>query len=332
MQCFRCSRPGFLKFSALFTLFAVLLVLGGHYGRFFEPTLEQQLKAGTISDRANAYVFYATEDDYACSVLVNIDILRNSHETKHRIIVLVSNGVSSKYRSAFRALNAEVIREKPMQLHPESNGHYRDCLLKLAAFRMHEIDPTLRRVLVLDSDQLILKDLDHLFDLPSANLYAPTAYWLDDSYLSSTLMLIQPTAELWEEMQEAIRNLTPNQYDMDIVNDVLGEEAARLPDSYIILNNHWEDWTLPPWFTPSATATADSASANPSQAASIQDLDDLSHQAHVIHFTAAGKPWSRDLWTVGELKPYAHEVLLLQWQEWRIRALQLCPAGVIDHL
>ncbi|KAH7121646.1 nucleotide-diphospho-sugar transferase [Dactylonectria macrodidyma] len=281
----------------------------------------------------NAYVFYAAQDAYACSVLVNIYLLKTAYQTKHRIVVLLSKDVSAKYRYYIKSLGAEVIREDPMPLHPESSDYYRGCLLKLAAFRMHEIDPTIRRILVLDSDQLILKDLDHLFDLPPTDFAAPRAYWLDKAFLSSTLMLIQPTPKLWSQIQQTVATLPPYQYDMDIVNSLFGDMAARLPSSYVVLNNHWEDWTLPSWFSSAGIAsTTTSAPSAPSQTASDKDLQDLLSQSYVLHFTAVGKPWMHDAWAVSELKPYAHPLLHRQWEEWRLIAMDVCPKGLIDHL
>lgn len=276
-----------------------------------------------------AFVFYATQDTYACSALVNIHLLKDVHKTNHRIVVLVSKDVSSKYRSAFKTLGAEVHKEKPLPLHESSSDYYRGCLLKLAAFGMREIVPSLQRVVVLDSDQLILKSLDHLFELPPADLYAPVAYWLDDSFLSSTLMVIQPSEGLWGEIRQTVATLPPQQYDMDIVNSLFGQRAKKLPDSYVVLNTHWEEWNLPAWFQPGEPRDSEPDSG---RNASRRDLDRLYVQSHVAHFTAGGKPWSRNMYVVGEFKGHAHPAYLVMWEKWRIGALNFCPPGVVDNL
>lgn len=223
-----------------------------------------------------------------------------------------------------------------MRLHPEANKNFKNSLLKLEAFRLPEIDSSLKRLLVVEGDQLVLKDLDHLFDLPPADIYAPRAYWLREESFSSTIMLIQPTPEMWHDIEEMVPNLQPNQLEMDVVNDIFSEKAAPIPESYVVLNSHWSEWTLPSWFTPSASVTtSDTAGpmSTPSAKPSNEELDELSLQAHVVHFSAEiGKPWDYDVWQVGELEFNAHPVLLLQWEEWRVRALALCPAGVIDHV
>ncbi|KAH6867684.1 nucleotide-diphospho-sugar transferase, partial [Thelonectria olida] len=319
------------KFLGLLACLTLFLILIREYGSFPQSTMEARPEAPSTTGSANAYVFYAAQDAYACSVLVNIHLLKTIHHSDHRIVVLVSEDVSSEYCSSFKSLGAEVVEEKPMPLHPDSIEYYRGCLLKLGAFRMHQIDPSLRRVLVLDADQLILKSLDHLFDLPPADLYAPRAYWIDNSCLSSTLMLIQPAPKLWSQIQQTVATLPPHHYDMDIVNALFGDLASRLPGSYIVLNSHWEDRNLPSWFAPRVIAS-NSASPVRSQPASDQNLEDLYIQAYVIHFTAVGKPWTYDIWSVNESRPHAHQLLLRQWERWRILALAVCPTGVIDHV
>ncbi|KAK7423690.1 hypothetical protein QQX98_000880 [Neonectria punicea] len=313
----------------LLGIFACLVLLLLSFRKYGPTQSRPQAPTATITD--SAYVFYATQDNYACSVLVNAHLLKTVHHSAHRIVALLSKDVSSKYHSSLKALGVEVVKEQPMPLNSNSSDYYRGCLLKLAAFRMHEIAPSLRRVLVLDADQLILRSLDHLFGLPPADLYAPRAYWIDESFLSSTLMLIQPTAKLWTEIQQTVATLPPHQYDMDIVNALFGDDATRLPGSYVALNNHWEDWSLPSWFESKAIA-APSPSPGPSQPASEKDLEDLYIQTYVVHFTAMGKPWKYDVWSVNELKPNAHYIMLRQWQEWRATAMTVCPSGFIDNV
>lgn len=335
MSLLRIPRTGpVLKTLAVVSVLALLLLFLTKEKAF---SLQKALELGSISSTKHAYVFYATLDEYACSVLVNIQLLRLVHHSKLRIIVLVSDGVSHEYHTKFKSLDAEVVVEKPLALHPESVEYYRDCLLKLAAYRMHEMELSapVQRVLVLDSDQLILKNLDHLFDLPSADVYAPRAYWIEKEdkkpFLSSTLMLIQPNPELWKQIQDTVATLPAHQYDMDIVNSLFGDQALLLPDSYVVLNSHWEDHKVPLWFTPENGEPAGNVTeGDTSRPASNEELNALYDQSHVIHFTAVGKPWSMDLWTVNELKPGAHPVLLIQWEEWRVRANLLCAKGLVD--
>jgi hypothetical protein len=115
---------------------------------------------------------------------------------------------------------------------------------------MHHIDPTLKRVIVLDSDQLILKPLDVLFhtDGLDVDLAAPRAYWIAKEMFSTAFMVITLSDRSWRKVQTALENIRLEQYDMDIANEVFGDEALMLPGQFVALNSHWEDWNLPRWF------------------------------------------------------------------------------------
>lgn len=196
-----------------------------------------------------AYVFYATLDEYACSVLVNIERLQNDLHTKHRIFVLASESVSEHYIKAFEQRNVVVSIETPPPLAEGGAYYYQDCLLKLYAFKMHHIDPTLKKVIALDSDQLVMKNLDHLFESSvEVDLAAPRAYWIGKDAISSTFMLISLSDRLWKTVNNAIKSVDYDVYDMDLVNSLLSDTVMMLPGSYVTPNSHWEDWNLPTWF------------------------------------------------------------------------------------
>ncbi|KAG9896744.1 nucleotide-diphospho-sugar transferase, partial [Aureobasidium melanogenum] len=198
-----------------------------------------------------AYVFYATQDVYACSVLVNIHQLRTIHKTPHRIFVLITSEVSPFYFSAFEDSGATISLQTPPSLanNTEGAGYYKDCLLKLYAFKMQELDPSLQKVVVLDSDQLILRNLDHLFTTGvEVDVAAPRAYWISKEAFSTAMMVIGLSAGLWRKVETALRSVRINQYDMDVANEMFGDTVLMLPGSYVALNSHWEDWNLPSWF------------------------------------------------------------------------------------
>ncbi|KYK57620.1 hypothetical protein DCS_04632 [Drechmeria coniospora] len=277
-----------------------------------------------------AYVFYATANAYACSAVINIHRLRHRFNTRHRIVVLVSEDVSPEYLDLFAGLNATVLHQTPPQLPDGGSYYYKDCLLKLVAFKMHLLDPTVQRLLVLDSDQLIVRNIDFMLDRRlTDDVAAPSAYWLAPGTLASTCMLIQPNPTLWEEVEGAINTTSAQHYDMDIFNDLFAHRARRLSGSYVTLNSHWEDRTVPTWFTTDRNVTfpADAWARD----ASDDELDELyNNQTDILHYTAVGKPW---MWSTEQTKlkrPDAHPVLFHQWSQWRILASELCPNGFIS--
>ena len=197
-----------------------------------------------------AYVFYATSDPYACSVLVNIHRLQRLFITTIPIHVLVTPDVSTPYLFAFRASNITLHIQQPPPLSGGLHGgYYGDCLLKLLAFKLHVLSPGLERVLAFDANQLILRNLNALFTgLPPVGLAAPRAYWLAKDYLASTFLMITLSDRLWKTVETALGELESNEFDMDLVNKVLGNDVMMLSGEYVTLNSHWEDWNLPGWF------------------------------------------------------------------------------------
>ena len=195
-----------------------------------------------------AYVFYATKAEYACSVLINIDRLNSIFHTKHRIIVLVKPTISSEYLSRFTAQNATVIPYEPPSLYDDGVPYYTDVLLKLVGFRLHQYIPSLKRVLILDSDQIILQSLDHVFSLPAVDLAAPRAYWLGSSGFTSAFLLVSLSDRLWNRMDLALKTIKENTFDMDLLNRMFGETTMILPGDYCVLNSEWETNSIPTWW------------------------------------------------------------------------------------
>lgn len=209
-------------------------------------------------DAGFAYVLYATSDSYACSALVNIHQLQTLGSTVP-IHVLASEGVSEAYIDAFATAGVTVHLEVTPKL-PLQHGHYyEDCLLKLVVFKLHKLDRSLKRVLLFDSDQLILKHFDNLFsDIPPVDLAAPRAYWLRpwQAVFSSAFMLINLSDRLWDKVNQTLPTGDDDfgganpKLDMDILNDLLVDTVTVLSGEYVTLNSHWEAWDLPAWYHP----------------------------------------------------------------------------------
>ena len=261
----------------------------------------KSLEGGGV-DSGFAYVFYATADLYACSTLVNIQRLRDLNSTIP-IHVLASEYLSIPYMDALVAANVTVHVEETPQMSGLSGGYYQDCLLKLLAFKMHKLDPSLKRVIMFDSDQLILKHFDHLFsDIPSVDLAAPRAYWLPpgDAPFSSAFMLITLSDRLWEQINQTfpsddLADQGPVRADMEVLNDEFRETAMILSGEYVTLNSHWEDWNIPNWFHPEASSPLLNRTSLP-----VPDLSEFVDQPSV-------EPQSelnvQDIWSQEPKKP-----------------------------
>ncbi|KAG6186743.1 hypothetical protein E4U36_000437 [Claviceps purpurea] len=289
--------------------------------------------------QSNVYAFYAHNDIYACSLLVNAHILRHVFHTRYRIVAILSDGVSTAMRDRLVERNITIMDDTPLPLHEGTIPYYDGCLLKLSAFKLHEYDPTIQRALVLDADQLILQNLDDLFDIrPAVQFMAPTAYWLSNRTISSTCMLIQPGAQVWDRVKTAAANMTSSEYDMDLMNRLFGdpeETPVRLNSKFVTLNSHWEDWNLPAWFNNATehqgpTWFEDAERQAAKDRATSLEMHALHNQAAIVHFTAVGKPWSLATEDLRKRKPDAHPLLAQQWRTWRSLAMQECPAGTMS--
>lgn len=90
-----------------------------------------------------------------------------------------------------------------------------------------------------DNDATVLRHLDHLFLLPPAPLAIPRAYWLEPDplpektihkyMLSAQLLVVTPNPVVFDALLDAVRTKGKNDYDMEIINWVLGPVALVLP-------------------------------------------------------------------------------------------------------
>lgn len=62
--------------------------------------------------------------------------------------------------------------------------------------------------------------MDELFELPSAPVAMPRAYWLDKFYLSSQIVLLEPSEFEFKRILDAFEHRASNDFDMEIVNDL----------------------------------------------------------------------------------------------------------------
>lgn len=76
---------------------------------------------------------------------------------------------------------------------------------------------------------MVLQHMDELFLLPECPIAMPRAYWLDKPYLSSQIILIQPSAAEFARVKDAIDNVKDGEFDMEIVNNLYSKDCMILP-------------------------------------------------------------------------------------------------------
>ncbi|GAB7341555.1 hypothetical protein MBLNU457_7767t1 [Dothideomycetes sp. NU457] len=108
--------------------------------------------------------------------------------------------------------------------HLSGDETWADSFTKLLAFNQTQY----ARVLSLDSDATVLQSMDELFLLPSAPVAMPRAYWLENT-LSSQIMLIEPSAFEFKRIRSAFAQRDLEDFDMEIVNKLYGNDSIVLP-------------------------------------------------------------------------------------------------------
>jgi alpha-N-acetylglucosamine transferase len=170
-------------------------------------------------------------------------LVRNVHKSIYPFVLLVTDRTPNNIKEiAVQKYNAQIIKVNPKLT---TNKYYEQVMTKLYAFNLYEYN----RVIITDSDQLILQNLDELFELPKVDIAMPRAYWIDKGFGASTLMTIIPSHRIWNRILIKLENLEPKTYDMDVVNQIFGNEILMLPPKYITLNSHWEVNKVPGWST-----------------------------------------------------------------------------------
>ncbi len=132
-----------------------------------------------------AYVFYAANDPYGCSALVNMARLRRlggGLPSNVDLVLIASDKLSpSIARAAVERIQARVYNASSFPLHMAAPlgkfaDYYRDSVDKFLGFLLPA--NVYRRVILLDADCLVLRPPHHLFELPDEIPFAaPKAYW-----------------------------------------------------------------------------------------------------------------------------------------------------------
>jgi hypothetical protein len=251
-----------------------------------------------------AYAFYATNDTYAIAVLTCIHLLRLTGMREDADIVVLHLQLSTGVVEGMRRMGA--LTRRVARLPYVYGFGFEDCLVKLRVFQLTGYE----RVIYLDADAIPLRPLDGLFDFAfDGPVAAPSAYWLPQPYWTSLLLVVKPSAELWNRVSRHFqRAFEKGQFDMELVNAEFAGEIETLPDGMVALNSEWEDLRRPGYF---------------------RDPEDGYRKVSVVHFTALGKPW---LYTVSEarrLRPHAHPIFHELWEKWWAARREAAP-GITD--
>lgn len=193
-------------------------------------------------------------------------------------------GLAPIARLLQQAQSAYYVKLRPVEVLHQNNSAqstWADSYTKLLAFNLTEFD----RVLSIDSDSIVKANLDELFLLPDAPVAMPYLYWGEPEgwAFSSQLMLIKPSKEEFEKVEKAITTAKPDEYDMDIINNLYS------PSKQILRISHR------PWNLLSGEFRRRDHTAYLGSRSAKWDPDQVLSEAKFMHFSdwPIPKPWIR---------------------------------------
>ncbi|RQM31360.1 hypothetical protein B5M09_013786 [Aphanomyces astaci] len=183
-----------------------------------------------------AYMLYATDARTVCNAVIMAHNIRKlGTPPSIPIVTLVVDDVPA---AIVQRLTDAGIVAIPVahwkQAGVPSNAEWVSSLTKLRIFEARGYD----KVIYLDSDAVIQRNLDHLFHLGDAVLWAPHAYYIGEQYaFGSTLLVFSPSSnQTFETIERAMATPPrPDYYDMDVLNDLFRTTCGYLPNHYVVL-------------------------------------------------------------------------------------------------
>ncbi|KAM0556099.1 hypothetical protein ACHAPJ_006088 [Fusarium lateritium] len=254
-----------------------------------------------------AYVQYVTDEDYLCNSVMAFETLDRLNSRADRVMMYPSEMLLPDAEEAdtkaglllIKARDEYNVKLQPIEIQ-HREGHdltWADSFTKLLAFNQTQYE----RVLSLDSDGMVLQNMDELFQLPSCPVAMPRAYWMNQDenrtkILSSQLMVVQPSKVEFERILEKMDAIDPNDYDMEIVNELYADSALVLPHrKYNMLTGEFRRENHTDYLG------SDREEWDPLEAY---------NEAKFVHFSdwPVPKPWIQDLDLRQEYEPKCHMI------------------------
>ncbi|ROV99100.1 hypothetical protein VMCG_06600 [Cytospora schulzeri] len=179
-------------------------------------------------------------------------------------------------------------------LHQESAAwpNWADSYTKLLAINQTQYS----RIIAMDSDSLLLDSIDELFFVPPATVVMPRAYWLNTPHMSSHIMVLTPSTDAFQDVQQTIeRKAGYGFYDMEVMNHVFGRTCQVMPsEPYALLTGEFRG----------GDHAAFLGSA-PGHGEHIWTPDTLLNEAKLVHFSdhPLSKPWVATDEEINSAKP-----------------------------
>ncbi|KAL5590081.1 hypothetical protein FOVSG1_011948 [Fusarium oxysporum f. sp. vasinfectum] len=218
--------------AAILTIFFVFILLQQHSSSRTTPLLHTTVD---VNWSRFAYTQYVTSSEYLCNSVMFFEALHRLSSRADRVMMYPSRMLKSDdddsgdARLLIKARDRYNVKLVPIAVQHKDNSDatWADSFTKLLAFNQTQYS----RVISIDSDSILLQDMDELFLLPSVPVAMPRAYWLypDKEILSSQVILLEPSEIEFARILEKVDLASSNDYDMEIVNYLYRDSALVLP-------------------------------------------------------------------------------------------------------
>jgi lipopolysaccharide biosynthesis glycosyltransferase len=203
---------------------------------------EVQDDEGLDLDRV-AFVTLVTNNEYVVGALVLAWTLRNKSGSSVPVVVLVTEFVSEEGRAAL-ARAGLVVKPVPIIKNPTrvllsgpAHSAWSDVYTKLHVWSLTEY----KKVVFLDADMLVLKDLRHLFAKPE--LSAAPEFAGSPLAFNAGLMVLAPSKATYKALTSGLSgdSLTYDGADQGYLNEYFLDRWNLLPGTYNLLRcpNHY---------------------------------------------------------------------------------------------
>jgi len=160
-----------------------------------------------------AFITFTNSDKYAKGVIALAVSLKDV-ESHHPLIVLLTSEVSPSSRRILTKLGCILMEIQPIQLPPELSlevSRWGPAFSKLHAFKLDQY----KKLVWLDSDLLVVRDIDSMFDLPyllsgCIDTDASSCQYKESrmNLLNSGVMSLIPTAQQYSKLIATMNNKT----------------------------------------------------------------------------------------------------------------------------
>lgn len=206
------------------------------------PTFASNIKDPSIKWDKYAYVLQAASPEYLCNALMIFSELKELGSKAARVLQYPknwqTNPVNEHGEPADLATTAKLLQlatetynvklELVDSLHKdERHASWTDTFNRLSAFNMTEYD----RVVTLDTDSIVLRNLDELFFIQAAPLAMPYIYTGEPASwrLSNHLMVITPANLDYFTISTTFAEAPSDSSDMDVLAGIYSDKIVRLP-------------------------------------------------------------------------------------------------------